>query len=111
MPLPAFIRALPAADIPVPEDLVTTNAMQSEDGLIVFFTIHKDMEIPPHSHGPQWGMVIEGRFELTMNGETRVCTAGDSYDIPAGVEHGAKLTAGTILMDVFAEHDRYALRR
>ncbi|MBW8635934.1 cupin domain-containing protein [Hoeflea sp. WL0058] len=110
MQFPEFIRSLPAVDIPFPEDLVTTNAIRSDDALVVYFTVHKDFDLPEHSHGPQWGSIFLGSVELTVNGKTRVCKPGDSWDIPAGAPHSARLKAGSLLMDVFEEADRYPLR-
>lgn len=110
MPLPAFIRALPALDLPFPEDAVRTNAVRSDAGLVVFFTFLKDFDLPPHSHRGQWGTVLEGAIELTIGGETRRYRPGEPYDIPAGTVHSARVPAGTVVMDVFEEPDRYPLR-
>ena len=110
MALPDFIRAFPALDLPYPEDLVSTNVIRSDAGLVVFFTFHKDMEIPAHAHKGQWGTVIKGSLGLTIEGTTRTYRPGDSYDIPAGVPHSARAAAGTIAVDVFEEPDRYPLR-
>ena len=108
--LPAFIDALPALDLPFPDSVVTSRAVRSERGLVVFFTFHEDFELPPHAHGPQWGTVVAGGIDFTIGGETRHYGPGDSYDIPGGVEHGARIAAGTTVIDVFAEPDRYPLR-
>ncbi len=110
MKLPAFFDAMPALDIPFPEDVVSVRAVRSDAGLVAFFQFHKDMILPPHAHGPQWGTVVAGEIVFTIGGQTRTCGPGDSYDIPAGVEHGARISAGTLAIDVFAEPDRYALK-
>jgi quercetin dioxygenase-like cupin family protein len=110
MSLPDFIRALPALDVPVPDDVVSTNAIRSDQGLGVFFTFHKDMELPPHSHKAQWGIVIKGWLELTMDGKTHRYLPGESYSIPSGTVHSAKGPAGAIVFDVFEEADRYPIR-
>lgn len=110
MEFPEFIRRLPALEVPFPEDAVSTNAVRSDNGLVLYFTVHKDLDVPEHSHGPQWGSLFHGTIELTVNGETRICKPGDCWDIPAGAPHSAKLKAGSRLMDVFAEPDRYRLR-
>ena len=73
MTYPDFILALPALDVPFPEDLVTTHAIRSDRGLVVYFSVHKDMEVPEHSHGAQWGSLFHGEIELTVAGETRTC--------------------------------------
>lgn len=110
MTLPAFIESWPALDLPFPETVVSTHALRSDAGLVVFFRFHQDFELPPHSHGAQWGTVVEGSIVFTIGGETRTYGPGDSYDIPAGVEHGARISAGTLAIDVFSEADRYPLK-
>lgn len=110
MPLPAFVRALPAIDIPFPDDEVTTNVIRSDHGLAVFFTFHKDFDLPPHAHKGQWGTVIEGSITLTIAGKTKTYGPGEGYFIDEGEVHSARVAAGTIVMDVFEEPDRYPLR-
>lgn len=88
-----------------------TAVVRSDTGLVAFFTFFKNMELPPHSHGAQWGTVVEGQIELTIGGETRIYKAGDSYSISAGVEHSAHIKAGTRVIDVFEEADRYPLKQ
>lgn len=110
MPFPDFIMGFPAIDVPFPEDVVQTRAIRSDAGLCVFFTFLKEMELPPHSHGAQWGTVVEGEITFTIGGETKTYGPGDSYSIPADVEHGAQIAAGTRVIDVFAEPDRYPIK-
>ncbi|MGI1664180.1 cupin domain-containing protein [Palleronia sp. KMU-117] len=110
MNLPSFFESMPALDVPFPEDVVTTHAVRSDAGLVAFFRFHKDMDLPRHAHGAQWGTVIAGEIVFTIGDETRTYGPGDSYDIPAGVEHGAKIRAGTVAVDVFAEADCYPLK-
>lgn len=110
MHLPQFIQAMPMLDLPFPETVVSSHAVRSDAGLVVFFRFHDDFELPAHSHGPQWGTVVAGEITFTIGGETRTYGPGDSYDIGDGVEHGARIKAGTVVIDVFAEADRYALK-
>lgn len=107
---PAFIMALPGLELPFGEDVVSARAVRSDQGLVVFFTFHQAMDIPPHSHGAQWGTVIAGEITLTMGGHTRTYGPGETYSIPAGVKHAVRVPAGARAIDVFAEADRYALR-
>lgn len=111
MAFPDFIMAFPGIDVPFPEDVVQTSAVQSDAGLVAFFTFLQDMTLPMHAHGAQWGTVIEGQIEFTIGSDTRIYRPGDSYSIPSGVNHGARIKAGTRVIDVFAEADRYALKR
>ena len=110
MPYPDFITAFPSIDVPLPEDVVQTAVVRSDAGLVAFFTFLKDMELPPHSHGAQWGVVVAGEIAFTIGGDAKICRPGDTYSIPAGVEHGAMIKAGTQVIDVFEEPDRYPLK-
>ena len=110
MNYPDFIQAAPALDLPFDDSIVRSSAIRSEAGLVVFFDFVQDVELPPHSHLGQWGVVIEGELELTISGETRIYKPGDSYNIPSGAEHSAKVHAGSKVMDVFEEPNRYPLR-
>jgi unsaturated pyranuronate lyase len=45
-------------------------------------------QVDEHSHPhEQMGMVLEGRAEFTIGGETRVLGPGDTYLMPSGVRH------------------------
>lgn len=110
MQLPKFITGLPGIDAPFPATIVQTNALKSDHALQVFFQIHQDFELPAHSHGAQWGTVLEGQIELTIDGETRTYRPGESYNIPAGAVHSGKIPAGTKLIDIFEEPERYKLK-
>ena len=46
-------------------------------------------------------------MELTIGGEARLLGKGDTYYIPAGVEHSAVFRSPTKAMDLFAEASRY----
>lgn len=49
-----------------------------------------------HTHpGPESGYVIDGSFELLIDGEApRLLKAGDSYKLPPGIVHDAKAGPG-----------------
>jgi len=108
---PDFINALPGLDIPFPADVVQARAVGSLEGLVVFFTFLQDMDLPAHAHGAQWGTVIAGEIELTIGEDTAIHRPGDSYTIPAGMIHSARIKAGTRVIDVFEEAQRYNLIR
>lgn len=66
------------------------------------------MDLPEHSHAyPQWGMVIEGKMELKIDGKPSVCQKGHEYYIPAGGKHCAKFFEKTRVLDLFSEKSRY----
>ena len=110
MQFPEIITRLPEAELPLPSTTVKTHVLQSDRGQLVFFEILNTVEIPAHSHGAQWGTVLEGEAELTIGGDTRVYRPGNAYAIPAGTIHSAKLPAGAKILEFFEEPDRYRLR-
>ena len=110
MELPDIITRLPEAKLPFASTEVQTSVLQSAQGQLVFFQIFKDLEVPAHSHKGQWGTVLEGEVELTIDGETRTYGPGSSYYIAPGVVHSAKAPAGSKVIDFFEEADHYELK-
>jgi len=47
MPFATFMDSFPRLDIPISSDIVTSKAIASDAGLVVFFTFHEDFELPP----------------------------------------------------------------
>lgn len=100
-----MITKLPRIDVPLAG--VRGWLSQGAEQQTVFFDIDPIGEIPPHSHGAQWGVMVEGEMELTIDGETTRYGAGDSYFIPAGTIHSARFLTRVRVIDVFADRDRY----
>ncbi len=103
---PEVITRLPEAEV----TLKGTKAwiMQGKQSQIVFFEFEAEIDLPEHSHSySQWGIVIEGRMELKIDGEPRICQKGDEYLIPAQAKHSAKFLSPTRVMDFFSEKARY----
>ena len=105
---PDFVRSLPEADIPI--EGLRGWLLQGESGLVLFVESEVEVALPAHAHGDQWGIVIHGEIELTIGDQTQVYGRGDSYFMPAGVEHRGMLHAGFRAMDLFADRDRYKPR-
>ncbi len=56
----------------------------------------------PHSHPhEQIGYVVQGSFEATLDGQTTIIHAGDTYYVPANVIHGVVALEDGVLLDVF----------
>ena len=110
MPYPQFIEDFPALELPLPDSQVRSHAIRSEAGLVVFFEFLKDTDLPPHSHLAQWGVLVEGEVAITIGGVRRVYRPGEAWDLPAGTVHAVEVKAGTRVIDVFAEPDRYPLK-
>ncbi len=104
-PFPAWIGDLPEVDTPF--EGLEGRLLSGPHGQTVFFLATRDLDVTPHSHGAQYGVVVNGRVELRVGGENRVLGPGDAYEIAAGEEHAARVEAGTALVEVFQEPDRY----
>jgi quercetin dioxygenase-like cupin family protein len=104
-PYPDWMKDLPEVDTPFTG--LKGRLLSSPHGQAVFFRADEDFEVPPHAHGAQWGIVVTGRLHLIVDGEPATYEPGGTYDIPAGAEHSARLEAGTSVIDVFQDPDRY----
>ena len=102
---PEPIRNLPEADVPLKG--VVAYLSQSESHQIIFMEFSEDIEVPEHSHESQWGIVLEGRIDLTVEGVKRTYLRGDRYFIPKGTKHSAKIHAGYADITFFDQKDRY----
>lgn len=69
-------------------------ALKHERGFAIFMAADRDVRIPMHHHGAQWGIVLQGEMELTVADQTRVYRRGEAHFIPEGVDHEALLRAG-----------------
>lgn len=105
---PELITGLPEADIPL--EGVRGWISQARDHQVVFFEIEPIGAVPAHSHGAQWGIVVDGEMELTIDGATRRYASGDSYFIPEGAVHGARFLTRCRVIDVFADRERWKAR-
>ncbi len=103
---PSILTDLPKAELPI------ANAkgwiLQAEASQLVFFEFESGTKLPEHNHAyPQWGIVIAGKMELTVDGKLLTCEKGDEYLIPAGAKHFVRFLAKTRVMDYFSEKNRY----
>jgi quercetin dioxygenase-like cupin family protein len=108
-PYPNTIRSLPEIDAKLQG--VRGWLFQGEDHQIVFLDIEPIGEIPEHSHGEQWGVIISGEMELTIGKEKRIYRSGDWYHIPEGTVHSAKFLKRFAAIGFFADRDRYKAKK
>jgi quercetin dioxygenase-like cupin family protein len=104
-PFAKIVAKLPQADISFKG--VKGWLSQAKDHQLVFMDIAPIGEVAPHSHGAQWGIVVDGEMELTIGGKRHVFRKGDSYFIPKGTVHSARFTTRTFVIDFFADRNRY----
>ena len=110
MSFPEFMRNFPEIDLPGTGTEFFASAIKSQEGIVAFFSFPEQYILPPHKHGVQWGVVVSGEIELDIGGETNTYKSGDTYLIPADVEHSAVCKAGTKIIDVFEDASRHKLR-
>jgi quercetin dioxygenase-like cupin family protein len=102
---PEIIIALPRAE--VPGEGVRAYLLQGEGRQVAFVAFDADVDAPEEAHAAQWVVVLEGEVELTTPRGTAVYRRGDTYYIPAGVPHAARIKKGSRLMDLFDQADRF----
>ncbi len=102
---PDIVTRLPAADIAVPG--VTSFLAQAGDQQFVFMLFESNVEVPEHSHEAQWGAVLDGEMELTIEGCTSTLRRGDHYFVPKDAKHSARIRKGYKDLTLFNQRDRY----
>jgi len=60
--------------------------------------------VETHRHDvEQFGVVVKGSLAMVIAGEQRILMPGDSFNVPAGTAHGARVfEEATQVVDVFA---------
>ena len=70
--------------------------------MLVEFAFEESGVGAPHSHPHvQASYVAEGRFEVTIAGETAVLSTGDSFIVPPNAVHGVRALEAGRLVDSF----------
>lgn len=76
--------------------------VHSENMTIAYWNIDKGNALPKHGHPHEQVVnVIEGSFEITVDGETSVLEAGSVVIIPPNVMHSGKALTSCRIIDVF----------
>ena len=102
---PAPIKDLPEADIPI--NGLKAYLSQSENHQILYMEFHEDVELPEHAHESQWGIVLAGEIDLTVDDVKKRYSRGDTYFIPRNTKHSSKIYAGYADVSFFNEKNRY----
>ncbi|WP_312648188.1 cupin domain-containing protein [Aminipila sp.] len=105
---PEPILNLPEADIPIKG--IKAYLSQAENHQIIFMEFSEDVDLPEHDHESQWGIVLEGKIELVIDGVNYTYAKGDRYFIPKGVKHSGKIFAGYADITYFNQKDRYRVK-
>lgn len=100
-----LISKFPEADISL--EGVISRLIQAGNQQFIFMEFDRDVEVPPHSHNAQWGVVLDGEMEITISGKVHHLKKGDSYFIEKDEVHSAKIKAGYKDLTLFDQSDRY----
>jgi quercetin dioxygenase-like cupin family protein len=77
--------------------------IHTENTTLAFWEVEKGAVMPAHAHRQeQTAQVLEGKFELTVDGHTEICEKGFVVIIPSNVVHGGKALTDCKLFDVFS---------
>jgi quercetin dioxygenase-like cupin family protein len=76
--------------------------VHSENMSLAYWDVDPGAELPEHSHPhEQIANVLEGQFELTVAGESRVLEPGQVAVIPSGLPHRGRAITACRLLDAF----------
>ena len=72
--------------------------------MLSYLELDEGSHVPLHSHPhEQGGILLEGRLELTIGDEKRICNPGDLFLIPPDTPHSARPIEGpAVVLDVFS---------
>jgi quercetin dioxygenase-like cupin family protein len=93
------------ADIPTKEIApgFFSKLIHTATNTINFIEVKAGCTVPLHSHmHQQCSFVIEGRFELTVNGEPQILDTGLFALIPGNAPHSGRAVTDCKLIDIFS---------
>jgi quercetin dioxygenase-like cupin family protein len=106
--LPEMITKLP--EIETPADSVKGYLIQGESNQSIFFIVKAGTFLPEHAHAAQWGIVIEGEFEIAFGNEKKTYRKGDTYFVPEGTPHSGKYITDVVSFDVFDDKSKFKVK-
>ncbi|KAA3634930.1 MAG: cupin domain-containing protein [Bacteroidetes bacterium] len=76
--------------------------VHTDNMTISFVEVEKGAVLPEHHHmHEQVTRMVEGSFELTLDGKTILLEPGDIVVIPSNVKHSGRAIEASTLVDVF----------
>ena len=77
--------------------------IHTENMSLAFWEVEPGAVVPEHSHMHEQVMqVLEGKFEFTVGGITKVYEPNDLVVIPSHTPHGGRALTPCRLMDIFS---------
>jgi len=94
-------RDLPAIE---PAPGLKGRVVQADHATMVIYDLAPKTIVESHKHEmEQFGVVVKGSLAMIIAGEQRILTPGDTYRIPPGAAHGARVfEEPTQVIDVWA---------
>ena len=95
------IRNLPAIEL---QPGVRLRAPYGKNLMLSYLEIEEGAMVPLHNHPhEQGGILLEGKLEMTIGNETRICEPGSMFLIPPNVYHRAVAVGGPVrALDIFS---------
>ncbi|HSH03893.1 MAG TPA: cupin domain-containing protein [Anaerolineae bacterium] len=76
--------------------------VHSQTMTFAYWRVEAGAQLPQHTHPhEQISTVIDGQFELTIDGQTQIVTAGDVATIPGNMPHSGRALTPCYLIDIF----------
>jgi len=76
--------------------------VHSDDMTLAYWNIKAGSSLPEHSHfHKQIAQVIEGQFELIVDGEAHMMGPGDVLEIGGDVPHSGRAITDCVIHDIF----------
>lgn len=89
--------------VPAVPGITRKTLVHGEKTLLGEFHLGKGSLLPNHSHpNEQTGYLVSGRMRLIYAGQTYEVEPGDSWCIPAGMEHRAEIIEDSVAVEVFS---------
>ncbi len=77
-------------------------AIHSGTATYMFWKVDAGAAVPEHAHiNEQFANVLQGEFELTVDGQTQILKPGNVAVIPPNVKHSGRAITYCELLDVF----------
>jgi quercetin dioxygenase-like cupin family protein len=90
---------------PTPDGNRRRILLSTDELMLVEFSFDKGGVGALHSHPHvQSSYVAEGRFEVTIDGQTEILGTGGSFIVPSGLVHGVRALEAGRLVDSFTPH-------
>jgi quercetin dioxygenase-like cupin family protein len=98
-----FYRHNPEPYTPLLAGIGIKTLVYGERTLLSEFQMAKGSQLPRHAHPyEQTGYMISGKIRMHAGAESQVVEPGDSWSIPANLEHQAEILEDSVIIELFS---------